>query len=132
MCKICQPILGPYTKAHKEAECPLSQAAYCGRCGTNRHFKSECKFKAKPIAFTAQAIPSIRAEVPLKTYALTNTNEAYVEYCRLFNQPIQGTIELNKETVVAHLEARGFILEPPPPPPSIPKRRPVLVRKTAA
>lgn len=131
MCKICQPILGPYTRAHKESECPLSQAAYCSRCGTNRHFKGQCTFKSKQVPFQKQAISSVKADTTSKTYALANTNEAYVEYNRLFNQPIQGSLELNKETALAHMESRGFILEQPPPPPIIPKRRPLVVRKSA-
>ena len=127
MCKICQPILGPYTKPHKEAECPLSQAAYCSRCGTNRHFKSECKFKAKPVLFTTQAIPSIKVEKQPNYYAIANTNEAYVDYCRLFHLPVQGTLELNKQTVEEHLTSRGLVLEPPPPQT---KRKVAIVRKS--
>lgn len=130
MCKICRPILGPHTKPHTEAECPLSQAAYCSRCGTNRHFKSQCNFKAKPIPFTQQAIHSTPAEPGQKAYSIANTNDAYVEYCRLFTKPVQGTLELNKQTVVEDLERRGFVLEQPPPPPIVPKKRHVLVRKS--
>ena len=132
MCKICRPILGPYTKPHTDAECPLSQASYCSRCGTNRHFRGQCTFMPKPIAFTQQAIPSVHAEPIQKSYAMANTNEAYIEYCRLFALPVQGTMDLNKQTVVAHLETRGFLIEPLPTPPAVPKRKHMLVRKSAA
>jgi hypothetical protein len=128
MCKICRPILGP-TKPHKETECPLAQAAHCSRCGTNGHFNSDCAFKPQGIPFAKQAIPSIPAEPAPNSYAMADTNEAYVEYCRLFNLPVQGTLELNKQTAVYHLERRGYILEPQP---TRPAKRIVVVRKSAA
>lgn len=126
MCKICRPILGP-TKPHKEHECPLAQAAHCSRCGTNGHFTEACTFKPKRVPFMKQAIPSVPAEPAPKSYAMADTNEAYVEYNRLFNLPVQGTVDLNKKTAVCHLESRGFILEPQPTRP--PKR--IIVRKSA-
>jgi len=131
MCRVCQPILGPYTKAHKESECPLGQASYCSRCGTNRHFKDQCTFKAKMVPFTKTAIPSVKADPAPASYSLANTNEAYVDYCRLFCLPVQGTLELNKATVVNHLEQRNMVLEPLPQPVQG-KRRPVIQRKSVA
>jgi hypothetical protein len=130
MCKICRPILGP-TKPHKEHECPLAQAAHCSRCGTNGHFTSTCSFKPKSVGFTRQAIPSTPAEPAPKSYAMADTNEAYVEYCRLFNLPVQGTIELNKLTAVEHLLTRGYVLEPLPLP-TRPIKRIAIVRKSTA
>jgi hypothetical protein len=129
MCKICRPILGPYTKPHKETDCALAQAAHCSRCGTNGHFKVNCTFKPKRVAFATGAISSLPAEPAPNSYAMADTNEAYVEYCRQFNQPVQGTFELNKQTATDHLESRGFILEPLP---MRPAKRIVVVRKSAA
>lgn len=128
MCKICYLSLGP-TKPHKEHECPLAQAAHCSRCGTNGHFTSTCAFKPKRVPFLKQAIASVPAEPAPKSYAMADTNEAYVEYNRLFNLPVQGTLELNKQTAVEHLLTRGFILEPQP---TRPPKRVVIVRKSAA
>jgi hypothetical protein len=76
-----------------------------------------------------QAISSTPAEPAPKSYAMADTNEAYVEYCRLFNLPVQGTIELNKLTAVEHLLARGYVLEPQP---TRPIKRIAIVRKSTA
>jgi hypothetical protein len=119
MCDWCIPVLGSSAEKHQKEKCCFLQGAACPRCGPKTHPPSRC-----PIVLKKKApIPSLKAEPRTKRpYAITNTNEAFVEYLKVHNLPIEKSIDRNRDMVTVHLGRLGCVPSYPPEPsePSIP------------
>lgn len=133
MCKFCAPILG-YTRPHDESNCALKQATVCPHCGPCTHFPKDCPKRSKPLPRGFQAIPSTAPSDPPQIYRLADSNQAYVEYLKLYKleKQEQPTLEKNRKVVEAHLQKRGYILQVPLEPPTMVEKSQTVCKQAHA
>jgi hypothetical protein len=118
MCDVCISIMGAGAEKHPREQCCLLQGITCPRCGPRTHVSSRCPYvsdttKSRLLLPIPSVKPTPRSKKP---YFITNTNEAFVEYCKVHSLPIEKSIDKNRAMVEAHLNRVSCVATFPPEP----------------